>query len=59
MRPATLRLYYVAAASNILALGILLWGITRPPQRWGQVLAVMLTAMSTVCWLRYFRQLRR
>jgi nucleotide-binding universal stress UspA family protein len=42
MQRASVRLYYVAVVSNVLALGILLWGLKRPQQRPEQVLAVML-----------------
>jgi hypothetical protein len=56
MRRASVRLYYVAVASNLLALGILLWGMTRPLQRTEKVLAVILTAISTAWWLWYFQQ---
>jgi len=59
MRGESVRLYYVAVSSNILALAILLWGMVRPLQRREQVLAVMLTGISTACWLRYFRKLNQ
>ena len=45
MRGESVRLYYVAVSSNILALAILLWGMVRPLQRREQVLAVMLTGI--------------
>jgi len=57
MQRASVRLYFVAVVSNLLPLGILLWGLPRPLHRPGQVPAVMLTAISAGCWLRYFRQL--
>jgi hypothetical protein len=59
MRGESVRLYYVAVSSNILALAILLWGMVHPLKRREQVLAVMLTGISTVCWLRYFRKLNQ
>jgi hypothetical protein len=46
MQRASVRLYYVAVVSNVLALGIPLCGLMRPLQRPEQVVAVMLTAIS-------------
>ncbi len=57
MRRGSIRLYYVAVTSNVLALGIPLWGMARPLQRPAQVAALMLTGISAICWLRYFRKL--
>jgi hypothetical protein len=54
MQRASTWFYYVAVVSNVPALGVLLWG---PLQRSEQVLAVMLTAISAGCWLRFFGQL--
>ena len=58
-RVVSVRLHYVAVTSNVLALGIQLWGMARPLQALGQMLAVFLTAISAACWLRYFRQLSK
>ena len=48
------RLYWVAVGSNMLALSILLYGLASPLGRDLQVLAIILTAVSTLCWATYF-----
>jgi hypothetical protein len=53
------RAYWAAVGSNVLALGILLRGIVSPLRREEQLLAVMLTAVSTACWVSYFSKRRK
>jgi hypothetical protein len=59
MKRVSVRLYWVAVACNMLALGILLRGVLVPLGREAQVLAVMLTAISMICWLAYFQKLNK
>ena len=41
------------------ALAILLYGLTQPLQKPGQVLAVGLTAIALSCWHLHFRPVRK
>ncbi len=59
MRHLRVRLYWVAVGSNVLALGILLFGVLGASEGREQVLAVMLTTISMASWLAYFRTLNR
>lgn len=59
MKRATIRLYWIAVASNMLAFGILVRGVLVPLGREAQVLAVTLTAVSMICWLAYFKELNK
>ena len=52
-----IRLYWTAVASNFLALGILLRGITKPLEQGEQVVAIVLTSISLLCWIAYFHKL--
>jgi hypothetical protein len=52
-------LYWIAVASNMMALGILLRGFRVPLGREAQIIVVMLTAISMICWLAHFRELNR
>lgn len=56
MRRISIRAYWIAVASNVLALYLLLYGLVRPPQPYQQELAVLLTGISLVCWMVYFRR---
>ncbi len=55
--PIRIRLFWIAVASNLIALGILLVGIVIPLHRGGQTLSVALTTVSLVCWAFYFRKM--
>jgi hypothetical protein len=59
MKRASVRLYWIAVASNMLALGVLVGGVLFPLGREVQVLAVMLTTISMICWLAYFQKLTK
>jgi hypothetical protein len=59
VRSASVRLYWISVVSNVLALAVLLHGILGPSKRQEQVLAVMLTSVSMLCWLAYFRKLNK
>jgi hypothetical protein len=55
----SIKLYWLAVAFNVLALGILLFGIFTPIRRTEQVLAVVFTGTSLVLWLLYFQTLKK
>ena len=59
LQRVTIRLFWMAVASNAAALGILFRGIVIPMGRSERLLAVMFTAISTVCWVLYFCKLKR
>jgi len=59
MKRVSVRLYWIAVASNMMALGILLRGFRVPLGREAQIIVVMLTAISMICWLAHFRELNR
>jgi hypothetical protein len=59
MRRLSIRLYWMALASNTVALVILLRGTVNPLGRQEQVLAVVLTAVSVACWVMYFGKLNK
>jgi hypothetical protein len=59
MKRVSVRLYWIAVASNMMALGILLRGVVVPLEREAQVIAVALTAISMICWLAYFQELNK
>jgi len=59
MKRVSVRLYWIAVASNMLALGILLRGVLVPLGREAQIIVVMLTAISMICWLAYFQKLNK
>jgi hypothetical protein len=54
MKPVPVRLYWVAVASNALALGILLRGTISPLGSQERVIAILLSALSMCCWIAYF-----
>lgn len=59
MRRISLRAYWMAVASNVLALYLLLHGLVRSPQPHQQELVVLLTGISLICWMVYFRRLNK
>ena len=59
MKRVSVRLYWIAVASNIMSLGILLRGVVVPLEREAQVIVVALTAISMICWLAYFQELNK
>jgi hypothetical protein len=59
MRRLSIRLYWMALASNTVALFILLRGVVSPLGRQEQMLAVILTAISVACWVMYFGKLNK
>ena len=59
MKRVSVRLYWIAVASNITSLGILLRGVVVPLEREAQVIVVALTAISMICWLAYFQELNK
>jgi len=52
-----IRLYWMAVASNLLALGILLRGTVTALNRGEQIGAIVLTGISLLCWIAYFHKL--
>jgi len=55
----SIRLYWLAVLSNVIALGILLRGTVVTLRREEQILAIALTAISLVCWILYFGKTRK
>jgi len=55
IRKISVRMYWIAAISNALALGMLLLGTITAMHRIEQFLAVGLTSVSMICWIIYFR----
>lgn len=56
VRRSLIRLYWIAVASNVVALAILLYDVLGRARRPAEVLAVLLTLVSVACWLLYFRK---
>jgi hypothetical protein len=59
MKRVSVRLYWIAVTSNVLAFAILLRGVLVPLGREAQVLVVTLTALSMTCWLACFQKLNK
>ncbi len=50
----SIRIYWLAVLSNVIALGILLRGAVVPLRREEQIVAITLTTISLLCWVLYF-----
>ena len=59
MKRVSVRLYWIAVTTNVLAFGILLRGFLAPLGREAEVLVVTLTALSMICWLACFQKLNK
>ena len=59
MGSSTVRFYSIAVTCNVLALIILFRGLILPLSRQLQLMVILLTAISLLCWLMYFRTLKK
>jgi len=59
MNQVSHRLYWTAVGANVLALGTLLRGTVSPLTKPEQIISILLTGISLICWLLYFRKLQQ
>jgi len=59
MNQVSHRLYWTAVGANVLALGTLLRGTVSALTKPEQIIAILLTGISLICWILYFRKLQQ
>jgi hypothetical protein len=57
MQPVSIRLYWMGVTGNVLALVALLHGLFIHRRAQERALSIVLTRVSVICWLLYFRVL--
>jgi hypothetical protein len=59
MNQVSHRLYWTAVGANVLAFGTLLRGTVSPLTKPEQIIAILLTGISLICWILYFRKVQQ